>query len=165
MCDVFNLTDNRVFLYLSQFAIQPKNDPPILLLFADPPSEITLIGITSKNLSYIEDDQPILLATDLYLRDVDSNISSITIELTGLLNGKSDKFSVNEDLLDMYGIALEYDELSSSINSTIILGGEASPKEYEQVITLDLFYKYIKCYTVTSGSCTCGFPLSLLLKL
>ena len=70
------------------------------------------------------------------------------------MNGKSDNFSVNEDLLDMYGIAVEYDELNSSINRTIILSGEAYPKVYEQVITLDLFYMYIKCYTVTSGSCT-----------
>ena len=88
-------------------------------------------GATSKSLSYFEDDPLLLFAKDLYLRDVDSDISTATVHFVGLLNGNNDYFTINETLAAYYGISID---ITDGINSrSIIATGSSSSEHYREV--------------------------------
>lgn len=88
-------------------------------------------GATSKSLSYFEDDPLLLFAKDLYLRDVDSDISTATVHFVGLLNGNNDYFTINETLAAYYGISID---ITDGINSrSIIATGNSSSEHYREV--------------------------------
>lgn len=67
--------------------ILPVNDAPILLYVSDPVLRANSApNITVNNtemFQYTEDDPPLNFGHDIYLRDVDSNISSATLQLSG----------------------------------------------------------------------------------
>ncbi len=72
-----------------QVFITPINDPPVLSFVSDPSirrsPEPFLIGNSSITLQYTEDDPPLNFGRDVYLRDVDGNIASAILQLTGEL--------------------------------------------------------------------------------
>ena len=70
--------------------IIPVNDPPILLFVSDDdqrasPDPVQL-GLITAVFEYIEDDPAINIGADVYLRDVDSNITSATITASGIFS-------------------------------------------------------------------------------
>ena len=72
-----------------ELTIIPVNNAPILLFVSDPalrenptPVDITL-GAARMNFTYTEDDPPLNFGRDIYLRDVDGNISFAILNLTG----------------------------------------------------------------------------------
>ena len=69
-----------------QLTIIPVNDAPILSFVSDPavrsnpnPNQS---GVTQMSFSYTEDDPPLNFGRDIYLRDVDGNISFAILNLT-----------------------------------------------------------------------------------
>ena len=69
-----------------QLTIIPVNDAPILSFVSDPavrsnPNPIQS-GVTQMSFSYTEDDPPLNFGQDIYLRDVDGNISFAILNLT-----------------------------------------------------------------------------------
>ena len=69
-----------------ELTIIPVNDAPILFFVSDPterlmPSPLQS-GITQMSFTYTEDDPPLNFGRDIYLRDVDSNISFAVFNLT-----------------------------------------------------------------------------------
>lgn len=108
----------------SQFYVQPINDAPTLRFN-------NMSGATSKSLSYFEDDPLLLFAKDLYLRDVDSDISTATLHFIGLLNGDNDYFTINQTLAAHYGISIN---IIDGVNSrSIIATGNSSSEHYREV--------------------------------
>lgn len=88
-------------------------------------------GATSKSLSYFEDDPLLLFADDLYLRDVDSDISTATLHFMGLLNGNNDYFAINQTLAAHYGINIS---IIDGVNSrSVIATGNSSSEHYREV--------------------------------
>ena len=70
-------------------SISPVNDPPILSFVMDESlrsSEPYLLGSSTAAFQYTEDDPELNFGRDIYLRDVDSNIASATLQLTGELS-------------------------------------------------------------------------------
>ena len=72
-----------------ELIIIPVNDAPLLFFVSDPairadPSPV-LSGVTQMNFTYIEDDPPLNFGRDIYLRDVDGNISFAILNLTSKL--------------------------------------------------------------------------------
>lgn len=72
-----------------ELTIIPVNDPPILLFVSDPamradPTPV-LSGVTQMTFTYTEDDPPLNFGQDIYLRDVDGNISLALLNLTSKL--------------------------------------------------------------------------------
>ena len=72
---------------LPQLTIVPVNDGPILFFVADEtirtsPAPI-LEGETVQSFNYTEDDPAINIGQDIYLRDVDGDIMSATVRLSG----------------------------------------------------------------------------------
>ena len=70
-----------------ELTIIPINDAPILLFILDPtvrenPTPV-LSGVTQMSFTYTEDDPPLNFGRDIYLRDVDGNISFAILNLTG----------------------------------------------------------------------------------
>lgn len=69
-----------------ELTIVPVNDPPILLFVTDPTlregSEPVTSGATQMSFIYREDDPAINFGRDIYLRDVDGNISFAQLNLT-----------------------------------------------------------------------------------
>ena len=67
--------------------ILPVNDAPILLYVSDPvqraSSILVLAGEMLAMFNYTEDDPAINFGQDIYLRDVDGNVLSTTLMLTG----------------------------------------------------------------------------------
>lgn len=84
-----------------------------------------------KTLQYAEDDHVLFLAADLYLRDVDSNISMATLYFTGLLNGPNDHFFINQTLASSYGLTFNMTDQQTS--TTIIVSGSATYAQYREV--------------------------------
>jgi hypothetical protein len=73
-----------------QITIIPVNDPPLLLRNIPQDSFFRSYDVPFPNaddefisaiFSYSEDDPPLVLVPDVYLRDFDSNISSVTLLL------------------------------------------------------------------------------------
>ena len=69
-----------------ELTIIPVNDDPILLFVSDPavrenPIPV-LSGVTQMSFTYTEDDPPLNFGRDIYLRDVDGNISLAILNLT-----------------------------------------------------------------------------------
>lgn len=69
-----------------QISILPINDAPILLYVSDAtirtnPRPATT-GVTTRVFEYTEDDPSLNFGQDIYLRDVDSNISSASLQLS-----------------------------------------------------------------------------------
>ena len=72
-----------------ELTIIPVNDAPILFFVSDPtmrsnPSPLKS-GMTQMSFTYTEDDPPLNFGRDIYLRDVDSNISFAVLNLTSEL--------------------------------------------------------------------------------
>ena len=70
-----------------QLTIVPVNDAPILFFVANEtirrlPAPI-LVGDTVQSFNYTEDDPAINIGQDIYLRDVDGDIMSATVHLSG----------------------------------------------------------------------------------
>jgi len=66
--------------------ILPVNDPPVLLIVSDPVVRDDTRVPTSdrqtfQEFNYTEDDAPSNIGQDIYLRDIDSNVGSVAIEL------------------------------------------------------------------------------------
>ena len=73
-----------------ELTIIAVNDAPILLFVSDPavresPTPV-LSGTTQMSFTYTEDDPPLNFGRDIYLRDVDSNISLAVLNLTSKTN-------------------------------------------------------------------------------
>ena len=73
-----------------ELTIIPVNDAPILLFVSDPavregPTPV-LLGTIQMSFTYTEDDPPLNFGQDIYLRDVDSNISLAVLNLTSKTN-------------------------------------------------------------------------------
>ena len=73
-----------------ELTIIPVNDAPILLFVSDPavresPTPV-LSGTTQMSFTYTEDDPPLNFGRDIYLRDVDGNISLAVLNLTSKTN-------------------------------------------------------------------------------
>lgn len=70
-----------------QLTFAPVNDAPILLYVTNESARSSptpvLTSETVQSFSYTEDDPAINIAQDIYLRDVDGNIMSATVHLTG----------------------------------------------------------------------------------
>jgi cysteine-rich repeat protein len=109
------------------FYLQPINDAPDLY-FGENSSMAT------KTIRYFEDDPSLLLANDSNLRDVDSNIMSAAIQMTGLIDGANDVFYINQTLADTYNIHISITENRSTQSREITATGSATPYEYEQVL-------------------------------
>ncbi len=77
-------------------------------------------------MTYTEDDPALFIATDIYLRDVDSNISSVTIDFP---NENGDIFQVANYLSLQEAYSLQ----SSMIDNTMIISGSASAEVYQEV--------------------------------
>lgn len=111
------------------------NDPPILLFIEGDVDDTSVIlsGNISRSITYAEDGPLIKIASSIYLRDVDSNISIVSISL----NNKSinDRYSFNDSLLTMYGVTLLDDD-----NDQLTLMGEAKAIEYEKVSSSVIYF-------------------------
>ena len=103
----------------------PRNDKPLLIIVEDPSSD-SFIGKYNQTYTYLEDDPQLFFASNVYLQDVDSDLSSVTIKLTGLLNGDDDVFKLNETLLS-------YDVSKSNQGRIITLSGDYTADVYEKV--------------------------------
>lgn len=79
-----------------QLSIIPINDAPILFFIPDATlrdsPQIFSTGNRSLTFQYTEDDTPLYFGRYIYLRDVDSNIISATLQLTS--KGMIDNFSM-----------------------------------------------------------------------
>ena len=69
--------------------IIPVNDAPILFFVSNVTvREAVLVqtsGEITMSFTYTEDDPPLIVGSDIYLRDVDSTIASATIDLSSKL--------------------------------------------------------------------------------
>ena len=72
-----------------ELTIFPINDPPILLFVSNSSLRASidpvLMAATEMRFEYIEDDPALNFGRDIYLRDVDGNISHITLNLRSKL--------------------------------------------------------------------------------
>lgn len=72
-----------------ELTIIPVNDPPILFFVSDPAiranSDPISSGVTQMSFAYTEDDPPLNFGRDIYLRDVDGNISFAILNVTSKL--------------------------------------------------------------------------------
>ncbi|XP_019864320.1 PREDICTED: uncharacterized protein LOC109593738 [Amphimedon queenslandica] len=122
------------------FTIEPVNDPP----------EISFNNnLTLKSIHYTEDDPPLLVAEDLILSDIDSNISNAILVFTGLSNGPSDYFSVNSSFIAAYGLQVNISDYTS--NRTMIVHGSASPAAYGKVLQSLAYVNLLKNNSITNG--------------
>lgn len=72
-----------------ELTIIPVNDPPILLFVSDESQRANvdpvLTGQTEMSFTYLEDDPALNFGRDIYLRDVDGNITFAVLNLTSTL--------------------------------------------------------------------------------
>lgn len=74
---------------LLEITIVPVNDPPVLLFVTDSSLRANIDPVltaeTEMSFEYIEDDPALNFGQDIYLRDVDGNVSLSTLTLTSEL--------------------------------------------------------------------------------
>ena len=84
-------------------------------------------------LQYYEDDPLLSLTNDLYLRDVDSNITSASLHFNDLMNGLDDYFFLNQTLALTYGLNINT-TMDNFDTRTILVSGTATPDAYKEVL-------------------------------
>ena len=95
------------------------------------PSNSVLDPIT-KLTQYIEDDLALPLTADLSLVEVDSNIASAELQLSGLLNGRDDTFTFDQSLLNSSEVTVsEVDGVNYT--RTVTLTGNVNSRQFEMV--------------------------------
>ena len=117
----FTLSDgkdtNAVFI---DFSIVPINDAPTLT------SSITEV-------LYVEDDEPVTIAGNISVRDIDSNIINATVIITDLVDGDNDAVSFNMTLASQYNISISTERDANDNSAVFHLSGSATDDQYQEV--------------------------------